>query len=208
MYRHASQSYGSFAIVPIIKITALVVMAMTSMFIMGVAMDFGLHDSGVGRTIEGGGPILSTIICRPELHSATTREQYDEFHSGMEQFGLAREISRDGKTFHLPSGEYIGVNVTSSFNLLALKIDALAMRITGNRCKLTFVRVSDPSDVYIYGLEEDVSLTSALANMFAASSSGPKYSALSALAELGSNQNTLPVPSGLASFLAELSRKG
>jgi hypothetical protein len=86
---------------------------------------------------------VANVICRPELHGATTGEQYTEFHGGMKEFGLDRTITRDGKTFHLPSGEYIGLNVTTSFQLLALKIDALAMRITGYRCKLVLRQNSD-----------------------------------------------------------------
>ena len=119
-----------------------------------------------------------------------------------------RTISRGGKTFHLPSGEYIGVNVPSSFNLLALKIDALSMRITGHQCKLTLARVNDPSDIYIYGLEEDVSYASALASLFAATGGEPRYSAFATLAAANSKENVIPTPVGLGEFLAGLSRKG
>ena len=100
------------------------------------------------------------VICRPELHGATTREQYDTFHAGMEELGLERTITRDGKVFHLPTGEYLGVNVTQFPRTLALKINVLAIRVTGHECKLTITPVSDPSEIIIFGLVEDTSYRS------------------------------------------------
>jgi hypothetical protein len=136
---------------------------------------------------------VATIICRPELHGATTREQYAEFHSGMNDLGLARTITQDGKVFHLPTGEYAGVNVSDSFRLLALKIDALAMRVSGNRCKLTLERVNSPADVFTYNLDEETSYASALAALFSSSPSQP----ISPLAALAGSQHLPPVPTGI-----------
>src|ERR1019366_7182605 len=140
-----------------------------------------------------GGFSVANVICRPELHSATTREQYNEFHAGMEQFSLLRTITRDGKVFHLPTGEYLGLNLATSLNLLALKITALAIQITGYQCKLTLTPVRDPADIYIYGLDEEVSYASEFGSLLAASYPGPSYSALSGLAAAASKGGTLPV---------------
>jgi hypothetical protein len=162
---------------------------------------------------------VANVICRPELHGSPTREQYNEFHAGLKEFGLERTITRDGKVFHLPTGEYLGLNVSTPFSLLTLKINSLAIRITGHQCKLTLTPVSDPAGIYIYGLEEDTSYESTLGafaglgNLLASSYPAPNYSALSSLAAASSKGGTLPVPSGLpdslqSSFLAALSHKG
>lgn len=143
---------------------------------------------------------MANVICRAELHGSPTREQYNEFHAGMKQLGLVQTITRDGKVFHLPTGEYLGVNLSTSFNLLALNITALAIRITSRQCKLTLTPVDDPAKIYILGLEEDTSYESMLgayASLLAASYPGPSYSALSGLAAAASKGSILPVPTGL-----------
>lgn len=137
---------------------------------------------------------MANVICRPELHGTPTREQYDQFHAGMKELGLERTITRDGKVFHLPTGEYLGLNLSSPLALLALKINALAIQITCHQCKLTLSPVSDPAGIYIYGLEEDVSYASALA-AFAMSLPSPQP--FSALAQLASSEHSFPVPTGL-----------
>jgi hypothetical protein len=105
---------------------------------------------------------MMNVICRPELHGDPTREQYQEFHAGMKEFGLERTITRDGKVFHLPTGEYFGVGLFTSLAFLNLKITALSFRITGHPCKMTLTPVVDPADICISGLEEDVSWESML----------------------------------------------
>ena len=143
---------------------------------------------------------MPNVICRPELHGSPTREQYNEFHAGMKEFGLERTITRDGKVFHLPTGEYLGVNISTSMRVLDLKITALAIRITSSRCKLTLTPVPDVSAIYISGLEEDTSYQSMLGaftglrSLFASSYPEANYSTLSGLAAAGSKGGTLPVP--------------
>jgi hypothetical protein len=153
---------------------------------------------------------VANVSCRPELHGATTREQYAKFHAGMKEFGFEQTILRDGALHHLPTGEYLAVNISTPMNLLALKIAALALQITGNQClKLTLTPVRDPADIYIYGLDEEVSYASALVAFgIQASAAQPSYSALSALAAASSKGGTLPVPNGIGDYLAALSRKG
>ena len=148
---------------------------------------------------------MPNVSCRPELHGATTREQYAKFHAGMKEFGFEQTILRDGTMRHLPTGEYLAVNISTPMNLLALKIAALALQITGNQClKLTLTPVRDPADIYIYGLDEEVSYASELGSfgsLLAASYPGPSYSALSGLAAAASKGSTLPVPTGIPTSL-------
>src|ERR1039458_9343630 len=111
-----------------------------------------------------GGFFMPNVSCRPELHGATTREQYAKFHAGMKDFGFEQTIMRDGTMHHLPTGEYLAVNISTPMNLLALKIAGLALQVTGNKfLKLTLTPVRDPADIYIHGLDEEVSYASALA---------------------------------------------
>jgi hypothetical protein len=118
----------------------------------------------------------------------------------MRQLGLVQTITRDGKVFHLPTGEYLGVNLSTSFNVLALKITALAIQTTGRQCKLTLTPVDDPARIYILGLEEDTSYESTLgafASLFVASPARP----ISALAQFASSEHALPQPSGIPASL-------
>lgn len=143
---------------------------------------------------------MPNVICRAELHGSPTLAQYDEFHAGMKEFGLERTITRDGKVFHLPTGEYVGVNVSSYFSLLALQINTLAIRITRSQCKLTLTPVGDLDGIYIYGLVEDTSFESQLgalgrlASLFSAPPTGQKFDALSALCGLTSSGNAYSEP--------------
>jgi hypothetical protein len=153
---------------------------------------------------------MANVICRPELHHATSREQYDQFHAGMQEFGLERTITRGEKVFHLPTGEYLGVNLSTSLPLLALKITTLAIRITGNQCKLTLIPVTNPAEIYILGLEEQESYAPYLTpapgdfmGLAAFARSHPAPTGYEALAGIGT---TLP-PSLQSSFLTALSRK-
>jgi len=97
---------------------------------------------------------MPNVMCRPELHDATTREQYDRFHAEMETLGLVRTISRDGKEFQLPTGLYLGLNVASSVDLLKLRVDLLAIRITGFTSKVAVWPIADPAEISISGLED------------------------------------------------------
>jgi hypothetical protein len=97
---------------------------------------------------------MPNVMCRPELHDATTREQYDQFHAEMETLGLVRTISRDGKDFRLPSGLYLGVNVPSSLEFLSIRISLLAIKITGHACKLALWPIDNPASIDISGLED------------------------------------------------------
>lgn len=140
---------------------------------------------------------MATLICRAELHGSPTREQYDDFHAGMEALGLERTIDRDGKVFRLPTGEYLGVNLSTSSNLLALKISSLAFRITSSLCKLTITPVHNPAEIHISGLEEVVSFASelgAFASLFLTSMPQPNssFSALAALASSKSAPKDIP----------------
>ena len=147
---------------------------------------------------------MANVICRSELHGTPTREQYDQFHAGMKELGLERTITRDGKVFHLPTGEYLGLNLSTPLALLTLKINTLAIQITCHQCKLTLSPVSDPAGIYIYGLEEDVSYASQLgmfASLFLTPPPKPTYSGFSALATLIGSENTPPQPTGILDFL-------
>jgi hypothetical protein len=147
---------------------------------------------------------MPNVSCRPELHGATTREQYAKFHAGMKKFGFEQTIMRGGTIHHLPTGEYLAVNISTPMNLLALKIAGLALQITGNQClKLTLTPVRDPADIYIYGLDEEVSYASALSALGLSLTPPPQptYSGFSALAELIGSQHTMPVPKGFLTGL-------
>jgi len=137
---------------------------------------------------------MPNVICRPQLHKATTEEQYAEFHTKMSGFGLERKITRNGKVYHLPNGEYLGVNLSTPFDLLALKIDAAARQITGYACELTLTPVREIAEIYIYGLKEDLSLETQLgffASLLAAPNSEPSpFSGLAAAISEG--KNTVP----------------
>lgn len=147
---------------------------------------------------------MANVICRPELHGSPTREQYDEFHVGLKEFGLERTITRDGKVFRLPKGEYLGVNVTAPFSLLALKINSLAIRITGQQCKLTLTPVSDLAGIYIYGLDEEPRETSfgeELGRLFGSQPSTSTDNGFWTLAALGSGKGAPPLPTGIPDSL-------
>jgi hypothetical protein len=145
-----------------------------------------------GIQLKAGGISVADLICRAELHGSPSREQYDEFHAGMEALGLERTIARDGKVFRLPTGEYLGVNLPTSSTLLALKITSLAFRITASPCKLTITPVSNPAEIHISGLEEVVSFATelgAFASLFLTSPPQPTPSGFSALAALASSKS-------------------
>jgi hypothetical protein len=108
---------------------------------------------------------MPNVMCRLELHDATTREQYDQFHAEMETLGLVRTISRDGKEFRLPSGLYLGVNVTTFLELLKLRVDISAIRITAHPCKLALWIVDSPDNISISGLEDVTPSYGALAGL-------------------------------------------
>ena len=147
---------------------------------------------------------MANVICRSELHGTPTREQYEQFHAGMKKLGLERTIMRDGKVFHLPTGEYLGLNLSAPLALLALQINVLAIQITCHQCKLTLSPVSDPAGIYIQGLEEDVSYASQLsmfASLFSTLPPKPTYSGFSALATLMGSEHTPPQPTGIIDFL-------
>jgi hypothetical protein len=121
-------------------------------------------------------------ICRPELHGAPTREQYDDFHAGMKQLGLERTITKDGKVFNLPTGEYLGVDLFTSLQVLTLQITSLAIRVTGHQAKLILVPVSDLAGIHIYGLEKEETFASELGFFSSISLTSPaQNSGLSAL---------------------------
>jgi hypothetical protein len=150
------------------------------------------------------------VICRPELHDATTREQYTAFHAGMKEFGLLQTITRDGKVYRLPRAEYLGVNISASTALLALKINTLAISITGRQCKLTLTPVADISSIYIAGLEEEPSYPGALLSAFARSRplapAPPANKGFTALAAFANSQSTTPEAAGISAFLNGLNR--
>jgi len=97
---------------------------------------------------------MPNVMCRPELHDATTGEQYDRFHAEMETLGLARTISRGGKEFRLPSGLYLGLNVPTILELLKIRVSLLAIKITSHDCKLAIWPIADPASIDISGLED------------------------------------------------------
>lgn len=96
---------------------------------------------------------MGDVMCRAELHGAPTREQYGAFHAGMGKLGLEQTITRNGRVFRLPTGEYLGITPSDSMALLAVKISTLAFQITGSPCKLTLTPV-DAAKVYTLCLEE------------------------------------------------------
>lgn len=49
---------------------------------------------------------MAKFTVRVEMHNADS-EDYDKLHKKMEAKGYSREISSNGKTFQLPSAEYI-----------------------------------------------------------------------------------------------------
>lgn len=49
---------------------------------------------------------MAKFTVRVELHDANS-EDYDNLHKKMEAKGYSREISSNGKTYQLPSAEYI-----------------------------------------------------------------------------------------------------
>jgi len=101
--------------------------------------------------------MLINVMCRAELHKATTNEQYKEFHALQSGNGLERTITRDGKVYKLPTGEYLGVDLGTSLKVLSLMIKAAAILVTGYPCKLTLTPVNDISEIYIADLEEEES---------------------------------------------------
>jgi hypothetical protein len=143
---------------------------------------------------------MPDIECRPELHHATTEEQYDQFHTGMNELGLGRTLVRDGKVWKLPKAVYLGLNLATPFYLLDIKINALAIKITGNRCKLMLSYV-DAATIYISGLEEVVSpwvqLLAGFPGYDSPYSTVPIGDGLSALARLADSGQ---VPSALPNF--------
>jgi hypothetical protein len=94
------------------------------------------------------------VMCRPELHDATTREQYAAFHAEMEGLGLEQTLTRDGKVFRLPTGLYLGVNVSTPLESLNIRITLLAMKITGYAGKIALWPVDNPASISISGLED------------------------------------------------------
>lgn len=94
---------------------------------------------------------MENVICRVELHDATTREQYDAFHAGMEQLGLERTITRNAVVSYLPTGAYLGVELYD-LESLAGKINPLAVQVTGYPCKLMLASVN-PASIFVSGLE-------------------------------------------------------
>ncbi len=133
---------------------------------------------------------MPNVMCRPELHAATTREQYDQFHAEMETLGLARTISRDGKEFRLPSGLYLGVNVATYLELLNIRISLLAIKITGRACNLALWPIANPAEISISGLEDVTpSYASVLGILAGAPYPNPNaYSFMSLLGEYRSSQ--------------------
>ncbi|MFY9854501.1 MAG: hypothetical protein WAK26_11560 [Terracidiphilus sp.] len=140
---------------------------------------------------------MANIECRAELHGDPTADQYKQFHDGMQEFGLVRKLCREGKVFLLPTGFYVGENVSSSLQLLSLKITALAFRITGSVCKLTLTPIGDLSSICISGLEEDKSFESLLgfAAIFGSSVPTPGVNFMSAFSGLGAQSTSQHVPS-------------
>jgi hypothetical protein len=95
--------------------------------------------------------------------------------------------------YHLPNAEYLGTNLSTPFDLLALKIDATARQITGYSCELTLTPVEDIADIYIYGLNEDRSFESQLSFFGSLLAASPNYSPLSGLAAaILEGKNTVP----------------
>ena len=94
------------------------------------------------------------VMCRPELHHATTSEQYELFHAEMEKLGLVRTLARDGKVFRLPSGLYLGVNVSSSREWFNAMITLQAIMTTGSAGKVAVWHIDDPANISVSGLEE------------------------------------------------------
>jgi hypothetical protein len=94
------------------------------------------------------------VMCRAELHGSTTREQYDQFHAQMSGLGLERTITRDGKLYHLPTGEYLGVNVTAFLQTLSVRIAKAALDVTGRTCEVTLTPVADAKQIVFSGLTE------------------------------------------------------
>lgn len=136
---------------------------------------------------------MPNVICRPQLHRATTEEQYAEFHAKMSGFGLERKITRNGKVYHLPNGEYLGVNLSTPFDLLAIQIDAAARQISGYACELTLAPVKDIAEIYIYGLKEDLSFETQLGFFASLHAASPSYIPLSGLAAaIPEGKNTVP----------------
>lgn len=136
---------------------------------------------------------MSNVICRPQLHKATTEAQYAEFHAKMSSLGLERKITRNGKVYHLPNGEYLGVNHSTSFDLLAIQIDAAARQITGYSCELTLTPVKDIAEIYICGLKEDLSFETQLGFFASLLAASPSYGPLSGLAAaISEGKNTVP----------------
>lgn len=136
---------------------------------------------------------MPNVVCRPQLHKATTEEQYAEFHAKMSGFGLERKITRNGKVYHLPNGEYLGVNLSTPFDLLGIQIDAAARQITGYACELTLAPVKDIAEIYIYGLKEDLSFESSLGFFASLLAASPSHSPLSGLAAaISEGKNTVP----------------
>jgi hypothetical protein len=103
----------------------------------------------------------------------------------MQELGFERTITRNGKTEHLPTGEYVGLNLglnlSSSLNLLALKIDVLARRITGYPCKMTLTPISGPEAIYTYGLEEDNRFSTQLGRLIGESMAKAPYGSFTGL---------------------------
>jgi len=56
---------------------------------------------------------MARVTARVELHGATERD-YQNLHTAMQQEGYARSVrADDGRTYHLPPGEYVHDNVAS-----------------------------------------------------------------------------------------------
>ena len=124
---------------------------------------------------------MPNVMCRPELHDATTREQYDRFHAEMATLGLVRTISRDGKEFSLPTGLYLGVNVPTPLALLSIRISLFAINITGYTCKLAIWPIDNPASISVSDLEDVTPSYGALLGLLYAAPPAPPRNALMSL---------------------------
>jgi hypothetical protein len=131
---------------------------------------------------------MANVECRAELHGDPSPDQYTLFHEGMKELGLVRKLQKDGKIYQLPTGFYVGENISSPLQMLSLKITALALQVTGQGCKLTLTPIGDLSSICISGLEEDKSFESQLelAAIFLSSRPRPGVNLMSLL--LGPNR--------------------
>jgi hypothetical protein len=148
------------------------------------------------------------VTCKPEFHRYLTAEEYAEIHAGMQQLGLLKKITRNGRVWLLPDGFYVGINLSTSLELLDLQINALAFRITGRRCQVVLTPVPDPANIYFSGLKEEESSLSLLSSLFEALPSSPSYEGFSALAILAGEKCTVPSSPSYDRLSALMTLKG